>query len=86
MTKNYIVVNAEMTGQKLKEAITERGYSIRDIQYMLDLTYPQSIYKWLHGETMPSLINLYKLSQILQVPMETLLVTENIIIDKEYDY
>lgn len=86
MEKNYIIIDAELTGQRLKEAIMEKGYSVREIQYKLDLCCPQSIYRWLQGKTLPSLANLYMLSQILQKPIETLLVTKNIVINREYEY
>ena len=60
--------------------------SVREIQYKLDLCCPQGIYRWLQGKTLPSLANLYMLSQILQVSMEELIVTRNIVINREYEY
>ena len=75
MEKNYIVIDAELTGQRLKKAFKDNGYSVREIQY-----------RWLQGKTLPSLANLYMLSQILQVSMEELIVTRNIVINREYEY
>lgn len=86
MEKNYIVIDIELTGQRLKKAFKDNGYSVRQIQHKLDLNYPQSVYRWLNGEALPSLTNLYMLSQILQVSMEELLVTKTIVINREYEY
>ena len=86
MEKNYIVIDAELTGQRLKKAFKDNGYSVREIQYKLDLCCPQGIYRWLQGKTLPSLANLYMLSQILQVSMEELIVTRNIVINREKEY
>lgn len=86
MTKDYVVIDAEATGQRLKKALKDKGYSVREIQNKLDLYCPQSVYRWLQGKTLPSLTNLYMLSQILQVSMEELLVTENIVIKRDYEY
>ena len=36
--------------------------------------YPQAIYKWQHGECLPTVDNLLALARLLRVPMEDLLV------------
>ena len=63
-----------MTGQILKNNIKKRGYTVREIQKLLNLSCPQPIYRWMRGRTMPSLDNLYMLSSILGVHMEDLLL------------
>ena len=73
MKKPNITMDMELTGRKIHAAIKESGYSIRELQEMLYLACPQPIYRWIHGYTMPSIDNLYRLSVILGVPMEDLL-------------
>ena len=63
-----------LTGQKIHSAIINSGYSVRQIQEMLNLEDPQPIYRWIHGRCIPSTDNLYRLSKILCVRMEELLV------------
>ena len=63
-----------MTGQILKNNIKKCGYTVREIQKLLNLSCPQPIYRWMRGRTMPSLDNLYMLSSILGVHMEDLLL------------
>lgn len=77
MKKPNITVDMELSGRRIHAAIKESGYSIRELQEMLYLEYPQSIYRWIHGYTLPSIDNLYRLSVILGVPMEDLLAVNN---------
>ena len=41
---------------------------------MLNLSCPQSVYRWGRGKAMPSVDNLYMISKIFGVSMEELLV------------
>lgn len=68
-------LDAILSGQKIHDRILQSGYSIKEIQNMLGLECPQSVYRWLKGRSMPSIDNLYMLSQILDVHMEDLLVS-----------
>lgn len=66
-----------MTGKVIRNMIMKRGFTIKDIQQKLNLSCPQPIYRWLNGQTLPSLDNLYMLSGILEIPMEELLMPRN---------
>ena len=68
-------LDAILSGQKIHGRTLQSGYSIKEIQNMLGLECPQSVYRWLKGRSMPSIDNLYMLSQILDVHMEDLLVS-----------
>lgn len=68
----YPTINKEETGNFLRNLLTKRGISIKKVQEYLGLACVQSIYHWLDGKKLPSLDNLYALSQFLQVPMDTL--------------
>lgn len=84
MEKKYVIIDAKLTGKRLKKVFKDNGYSVRQIQHKLDLCCSQSVYRWLDGTTLPSLTNLYMLSQILGQPMESLLVVTEIIVTREY--
>lgn len=51
---------------------------MKDIQCFLNLACPQSIYRWIKGQTLPSIDNLYKMAEIFQIHMEDMLVAKNI--------
>ena len=47
-------LDAILSGQKIHGRILQSGYSIKEIQNMLGLECPQSVYRWLKGRSMPS--------------------------------
>lgn len=70
----YISLDVRLTGQRIHNVMKERGYTVRQIQEMLNLSYPQPVYRWIRGYTLPSTDNLYRLSKLFCVHMEDLLV------------
>ena len=67
-------IDMKGTGAKIQEVRLRRGVSVKDIQEYTGLS-AQSVYRWLRGETLPSVDNLVALSKILEIPVGELLVT-----------
>lgn len=63
------------TGKRIETVRKNRGFSVKDIQEYFGFEYPQAVYKWQHGECLPSVDNLFALARLLRVGMEDLLVT-----------
>ena len=59
------------------DEMLKRKMTVRDLQDALELDSPQSIYKWLRGESLPSLPNMLVLGELFKVPLERLLVHED---------
>ena len=68
------VIDKEKTGRQIRTLMERRGLSVQDVRAFLSLGCVQSIYHWLDGKSMPTLDNLYALSELLQVPMDMLVV------------
>ncbi len=64
------------TGENISRLRKMKGLSIRDIQEAMGFNTPQAIFKWLRGETLPSLDNLVVLSELLDVSIDEILVKE----------
>lgn len=64
------------SGKKLKIMLESAGYDVKYIQDYLNLSCPQSIYRWYKGKALPSLEHLAALSKLLGVQMEQLLVSQ----------
>lgn len=62
------------TGKRIETVRKDRGLSVRDIQEYFGFEYPQAVYKWQHGECLPTVDNLFALARLLRVNMEDLLV------------
>ena len=71
---NFPVIDLEATGRNIVRIRRERGLTVRDLQRYFGFEEPRAIYKWQRGENLPSIDNLYALSRILQVPMDSILV------------
>ncbi|MBQ8053716.1 MAG: helix-turn-helix transcriptional regulator [Lachnospiraceae bacterium] len=76
-TVYFPVINLKGTGSNIERCRRKAGLSVRDLQTYFGFEYPQAIYKWQHGECLPTVDNLLALSRILGVRMEDLLVYED---------
>ena len=72
---NLPVVNMKQTGQNITMLLEQRGISVRQLQGMMGFATPQAIYKWQHGESLPTVDNLVALSAIFAVPIDAILIT-----------
>ena len=73
----FPVIDLAETGHCIERRRRQAGLSVRDLQTYFGFEYPQAIYKWQHGECLPTVDNLLALARLLQVPMEDLLVYED---------
>ena len=76
-TISFPVINLKGTGSNIEKCRRNAGLSVRDLQTYFGFEYPQAIYKWQHGECLPTVDNLLALSRILEVRMEDLLVYDD---------
>ncbi len=73
MKRKYPVIDIKRTGQNIKWMMQMRGLTVKDIQEFLELGTPQSIYHWFDGRNMPTIDNLYALSELFHLPVDALL-------------
>ena len=73
----YPVIDLAETGRRIERQRRQSGLTVRDLQAYFGFEYPQAIYKWQHGECLPTVDNLLALARILRVSMEDLLVYED---------
>ena len=69
----FMSIDCEETGMRIKKLIRENGYSVKDIQEAMGFENPQAVYKWLRGESLPSIDNLLILGKILNTKLENIL-------------
>lgn len=73
MKRKYPVIDIYRTGQNIKKIMQLKGLTVKDIQEYLELSTPQSIYHWFDGRNLPTLDNLYALSELFHLPVDILL-------------
>lgn len=67
------LVDKRETGVNIRRMMDERGFTVKDIQYYLNLGSVQSVYHWLNGISLPTVDNLYALSHLFKVPIDDML-------------
>ena len=73
----FPVIDLPGTGRNIQRLRERAGVTVRELQAYFGFEYPQAIYKWQHGECLPSVDNLLALARVLRVPMEDLLVYDD---------
>lgn len=73
MRKKFPVIDIARTGQNIKHIMKINGMTVRDLQEFLKLSTPQSIYHWFDGRNMPTIDNLYALSELFRLPVDALI-------------
>lgn len=79
MKRKYPVIDITKTGQNMKRIMQLKGFTVKDIQEFLELSTPQSIYHWFDGRNLPTIDNLYALSELFQIPVDAMLVEKIVI-------
>lgn len=67
----YPVIDRLKTGNTLKRIMQQYGMTARDVQEYLNLACVQSVYRWMTGISIPTIDNLYALSQLFHLPIDS---------------
>lgn len=70
----YYYIDKVETGKRIKELAEERGITPKIIRDEIFLGTKQAVYRWYRGETLPSIDSLFLLSQLLDVPIDCILI------------
>lgn len=73
MAPIYIMIDQEKTGRNILDLMNRKGMQVKDIQGACGFEKPQAVYKWLHGQTLPSIDNLLILSRLFETDLEGIL-------------
>ena len=69
----FPLINKRETGVNLRRIMDMRGITPKDVQENLGLGCVRSVYRWTDGVNMPTIDNLYALSELLQVPIDAIM-------------
>jgi len=73
MTNIPVIVMAA-TGRYITALLRSAGISVRNMQSIFGFSTPQAIYKWQHGDALPSIDNLVILAAVLGVRLDDIIV------------
>lgn len=72
MTLPYIDVIE--TGININDLRMSAGLSVKDIQNVFGFSTPQAVYKWIRGDSIPSVDNLVALAKVLGVTINDIII------------
>ena len=68
------IIDMPKTGENIRRIMNTQGVKVSQIQEIMGFNTPQAIYKWLRGESLPSIDNILILAYILKVQIEEILI------------
>lgn len=71
-------VDMVKTGKKIEELGKEKGISVQEIADELCLCSRNAVYKWMKGECLPEVGNLFSLAQMFEVSVEEIVVVYDV--------
>ena len=70
----YPIIDKKKTAKRIQRIMKTLRKTPEDIQKYLGLSCVQTVYRWLEGINIPSIDNLYALSQWFRIPMDAMIV------------
>ena len=74
MSSDTPTINMAATGANIRALIRARGLTIADVQNGCGFRTPQAIFKWMRGDTMPTIDNLVILAHLLDVTIDRIII------------
>lgn len=79
----FPIIDKRKTGINLRKIMDNRGFTVKEVQKYLGLASVQSIYHWLNGLSMPTIDNLYALSELFRIPIDALVCGNRVLLAPE---
>ncbi len=72
-----ITINVEATGRRIKALRRQHNIKVCEMMEALGLESEQAIYKWMRGDSMPTIENLLRLSCLFDCQIDDILVADH---------
>jgi len=69
----YPIIDKIATGKRIKRIMNCQNISVKELKEYLGLSCVQSIYHWLDGTCLPTLDNLYAMSQLFGIGIDAMI-------------
>ena len=77
MLSKFPRISLRRTGQNIYHLMKEHNLSVKDVQEAVGFEYPQAVYKWIRGESLPSIDNLVVLALLFKTTIDKIVVIED---------
>ena len=69
----YPVLDARATGARIRELRRANHLKVSEVARFMGFESVQAVYKWQRGESLPTIDNLYALSELFGTPVDSIL-------------
>ena len=69
-------INLIATGENINRMRLEAGIAVKDVQEACGFSTPNAVYKWIHGQSLPTIDNMLILASMLNTTIDYILVVE----------
>lgn len=69
-----ITINMPATGANIKNMMKVRNLKVKDVQAVCGFGTPQAIFKWMRGDTMPTIDNMLIIADLFECKMDDIVV------------
>jgi len=73
MEKQFPTIDKVKTGKQIRRLMNSLGLTVTDVQKYIGLATQQAVYHWLNGRSLPTIDNVYALSELFKVPMDQII-------------
>lgn len=73
----YPVIDMEATGNHIKKLRKKANFSVKELKEILGFEAVQTIYQWEKGKSLPSLENLFLLSNLFKKEINEIVLIKN---------
>lgn len=73
MEKQFPTIDKVKTGKQIRHLMDSLGLTVMDVQKYMGLATQQAVYHWLNGRSLPSIDNVYALSELFRVPIDKII-------------
>lgn len=73
MKKQFPTIDKVSTGKQIRRLMNSLGLTVVDVQRYMGFSTQQAVYHWLSGRNLPTLDNIYALSELFKVPMDQII-------------
>lgn len=81
----FPTIDRSATGLNIRRIMDERNLTAKEVQEYLCLGTVQSVYHWFNGISMPTVDNLYAMSELFQVTIDEMLCGNRKTLSRECD-
>lgn len=72
------VIDVKATGMNIKTIMKAKGFKVTDIQDKCGFNTPQAIFKWMRGDSVPTIDNMIIIADMFGVTIDQIIIVKRI--------